>query len=212
MQPIVIPNNLRRTPVAAEPTPEETPGQKAARLLKEKLAAVSLNQPKEKSQATGEELDKFANWHNGDVQNWNDEMSKRGMVGGVKFTGTFAGKPVASEKEITPEYLSARKNSGIWKMELQQNVIKEAKRLGINNREGITANQEYLFKKATDKLRDFQTPEDKATIKQVFNQGVGDQTIGDNFWETTKGLYQDLTKKEQVEKALLSEKRSIAKK
>ena len=167
---------------------EETPEQKAARILKEKMASLGMQSKPTESE---EELDKFANWHGGDVQKWNDEMSKRGMLGQVKFASTFGDDTNVSEK-----YLAERKNSGIWKMELQQNILKEAKRAGIKNKEGITANQDYLFKKATSNLRDFQTEGDKNSIREVFKQGVGDQTIGDNFWETTKNLYQDLTKKE----------------
>lgn len=192
------------TPSTPTPVDGETPAEKAARLLKEKMGTLGI---KNTPTASEEELDKFANWHGGSVQAWNDEMGKRGMLGQVKFASTFGN----NEKSVSDKYLAERKNSGVWKMELQQNIIKEAKRLGINNREGIEANKEILFKKATDKLRDFQTPEDKAVIKQVFNQGVGDQTIGDNFWETTKGLYQDLTKKELAQKALPSDKRNIAK-
>lgn len=153
-----------------------------------------------KSTVSPEQLEKFVNFLPEGKRSPTDfanEMSKRGYFGsadmykGAQDTqAAFAKDGRISPDTTSQDYKNNRKNSILWHQELLQDVLSNAKRMGMKNSQEIMANKDILLKNSrlgTD------------TFNAVMNQNAGGgESRGDNFWRVSGGLYDDLQNREKV--------------
>ena len=153
-----------------------------------------------KSTVSPQQLEQFVNFlpdgHRSPVD-FANELSKRNYWGAADmFKGAqdtqaaFAKDGRTSVNAPEQDYKNNRKNSMLWHQELLQDVLGNAKKMGMKNKQELMANKDTLLKNTrlgTD------------TFNAIMNQYAGGgESRGDNFWKVTGGLYDDLQNKEKV--------------
>lgn len=115
-----------------------------------------------------EQLNKFANWIDGDVKQYALDLAKRGLNNVTDLLTDTAPNPNVS------------KNLSAWKPALIQRLLAEGRRRGYNP-EQLMLDRENLLKLAggTEAINHPNFTRDK-----------------DNFWGVVKNIYQDQLKKE----------------
>ena len=126
-----------------------------------------------------------------------NEMGRRNYWGasdmhkGAQDTqAAFAQDGRISPNTASQDYKSNRKNSMLWHQELLQDVLTNAKKMGMKNSQELMNNKDILLKNTRLGADDFNS---------IMHQYAGGgESRGDNFWRVTGGLYNDLQNREQV--------------
>lgn len=153
-----------------------------------------------KSTVSPQQLEKFVNFLPDGKRSpvdFADELGKRGYWGasdmfkGAQDTqAAFAKDGRISPNTTSQDYKNNRKNSMLWHQELLQDVLFNAKRMGMKNSQEIMANKDMLLKN---------TRLGSGTFNAIMNQNAGGgESRGENFWRVSGGLYDDLQNKEKV--------------
>ena len=153
-----------------------------------------------KSTVSPQQLEKFVNFlpeGKRSPVDFANEMGKRGYWGvsnmyqGAQDTqAAFAKDGRTSENAPEVDYKNNRKNAMLWHQELLQDVLGNAKKMGMKNSQEIMANKDTLIKNSRLGAD---------TFNAIMNQNAGGgESRGDNFWRVSGGLYDDLQKKEKL--------------
>lgn len=157
-----------------------------------------------KSTVSPQALEKFVNFLPEGKRNTVDfanELGKRGYwgasdmyKGAANTQQQFAADNRANPNAASQNYNGNRTNSMLWHQELLQDVLGTAKKLGMKDKNTMLANKDLLINNSRF---------GKSNFDAIMNQPASsNESRGDNFWKVTSGLYDDLNKKEDLQKNL----------
>ncbi len=151
------------------------------------------------SKVSPEQLEQFVNFlpeGQRSPMDFAKEMDKRGYWGasdmykGAQDTAAQFAKDGRQSTNPAKDYTDNRKYSQLWHTELLQNVLANAKKIGVKNSAEFLANKDYLLNHSKFGNDNFNT---------IMNQPAqGGETRGQNFWRVASTLYDDLQKKEKT--------------